>query len=424
MILKGNQRGGAKNLALHLMKDENEHIELHELRGFASQNLKGALNEAYAVSRGTQCKQFLYSLSLNPPEQENVPVAEFEAAIEKAEEKLGLTGQPRAIVFHEKEGRRHAHAVWSRIDIQSMTAVQMSFDHEKLKSLSRELFLEHEWRMPAGLAKNSIADPRNFTLAEYQQARRVGKDPRTIKTEFQDAWAISDSRSAFVHALQERGYRLARGDKRGFVAVDYQGEVYAIAKWANIRTKQVRARLGDESELPGVAETKRRISNDMLPRLDGFRRELEDERRNLESFFEERRRTLVRRQRAERQAFRDRLEQRRAAEALMRQARFRTGIKGVWDRLRGEHARIRKINGHEAEAALICHCAELDAVVFRQLDQRRHLNLFRIQANRDHEAEKQEIEKDTETFKAMRESLPDPPAPRRTRRRRGPSPER
>ena len=386
MILKGNQRGGAKNLALHLMKDENEHIELHELRGFASQNLKGALNEAYAVSRGTQCKQFLYSLSLNPPEQENVPVAEFEAAIEKAEEKLGLAGQPRAIVFHEKEGRRHAHAVWSRIDIQSMTAVQMSFDHEKLKSLSRELFLEHEWRLPAGLAENSIADPRNFTLAEYQQARRVGKDPRTIKTEFQDAWAISDSRSAFVHALQERGYRLARGDKRGFVAVDYQGEVYAIAKWANIRTKQVRARLGDESELPGVAETKRRISNDMLPRLDGFRRELEDERRNLESFFEERRRTLVRRQRAERQAFRDRLEQRRAAEALARQARFRPGIKGLWDRLRGEHGRIKKLNEQGAEAALIRDRAELDVLVFRQLDQRRHLNIFRLQASGEHDA--------------------------------------
>lgn len=36
MILVGNPRGGAKNLAQHLMKEENDHVTVHELRGFAS----------------------------------------------------------------------------------------------------------------------------------------------------------------------------------------------------------------------------------------------------------------------------------------------------------------------------------------------------------------------------------------------------
>lgn len=31
------------------------------------------------------------------------------------------------MVFHEKEGRRHARAVWSRIDAETMTAKQLSF---------------------------------------------------------------------------------------------------------------------------------------------------------------------------------------------------------------------------------------------------------------------------------------------------------
>ena len=51
MILKGNQRGGAKDLALHLLKEENERIEVHEIRGFCSNTLMGALNESYAMSR-------------------------------------------------------------------------------------------------------------------------------------------------------------------------------------------------------------------------------------------------------------------------------------------------------------------------------------------------------------------------------------
>ncbi len=83
MILIGNQRGGAKNLALHLMNErDNDHVEVHQIRGFVSQNIMGALNEAYGVSRGTQCKQFLYSLSLNPTRTVDVDIATFEAAIE------------------------------------------------------------------------------------------------------------------------------------------------------------------------------------------------------------------------------------------------------------------------------------------------------------------------------------------------------
>ena len=40
MILKGSQRGGAKQLAQHLLKtEENEHVAVHELRGFIAESL-------------------------------------------------------------------------------------------------------------------------------------------------------------------------------------------------------------------------------------------------------------------------------------------------------------------------------------------------------------------------------------------------
>ncbi|MCG8441140.1 MAG: relaxase/mobilization nuclease domain-containing protein, partial [Caulobacterales bacterium] len=178
MILKGSQRGGGRNLAVHLMRvDDNEHVELHEVRGFVADDLHGAFKEAYAVSRATRCKQYLFSLSLNPPEQERVPVDAFENAIDRIEKKLGLEEQPRAVVFHEKEGRRHAHCVWSRIDARSMTARQLSHFKIKLRDVSRELFFEHGWRMPRGLANAKERDPADFTLAEWQHAKRHGRDP-------------------------------------------------------------------------------------------------------------------------------------------------------------------------------------------------------------------------------------------------------
>ncbi len=58
MILKASQRGGAAQLAAHLLKtQENEHVEIHELSGFIANDLHGALNEIYAVSRGTKWDQ-------------------------------------------------------------------------------------------------------------------------------------------------------------------------------------------------------------------------------------------------------------------------------------------------------------------------------------------------------------------------------
>ncbi len=423
MILVGNQRGGAKDLALHLMKEENDHVELHELRGFAAQDLSGALNEAYAVSRGTKCKQFLYSLSLNPPKTENVSTADFIGAVERAEEQLGLNDQPRAIVFHEKEGRRHCHAVWSRIDIETMRARQMSFDHRKLESLSRELFLDHEWQLPPGLAENSKGDPRNYTLAEYQQARRAGKDARDVKTAIQDAWSISDSKAAFSHALEERGYVLARGDRRSFVAVDYQGEVYAVPRWADVKTRQVRERLGEGDDLPSVAQAKHRIAEDMGQTLEGYRRELEAAQNKLRKDFADRRRTLVVRQRALRETLRQKQEVRKLDEARERQARFRTGVKGLWDRLHGEHGRIRKLNEDEARAAETRDRDELDALSFRQLAERRHLDSIRLRVRRMHDAKTRFLDTEVEGYDRMREAEDEPTRPRRrTRRGQGPEP--
>ncbi|WP_193169955.1 hypothetical protein [Nisaea nitritireducens] len=112
MILKASERGGGKQLALHLLNDrDNDHVEVHDIRGFIAGDLVGVMKEAHAVSKGTRCQNFLFSVSLNPPDTETVSTDVFETTIERIESTNGLAGHPRVIVFHEKEGRRHAHAV-------------------------------------------------------------------------------------------------------------------------------------------------------------------------------------------------------------------------------------------------------------------------------------------------------------------------
>lgn len=92
-----------------------------------------------------------------------------------------------------------------------MRAVPLPFTHRKLLDFSRELYLEHGWRMPDGLAKSGARDPVNFSLAERQQAKRAASDPKTIKLAFMEAWSVSDSKASLIQALKKRGFILAHG---------------------------------------------------------------------------------------------------------------------------------------------------------------------------------------------------------------------
>jgi hypothetical protein len=49
----------------------------------------------------------------------------------------------------------------------------------------------------------------------------------------------------FASALEERGLFLARGDRRGFVAINIDGDVFAISRLIGGKAKDVAARLGD-----------------------------------------------------------------------------------------------------------------------------------------------------------------------------------
>ena len=374
MILKGSQRGGARALARHLLNDrDNDHVTLHQLRGFIARDLRGALDEAHAVAKGTQCRQFLFSLSFNPPKGIDVATADFLEAIEEAERRLGLTGQPRAIIFHEKEGRRHAHAVWSRIDAQTMRAINLPFFKRKLTELSRELYLEHGWRLPDGLRRNGGRSPLNFTLAEWQQAKRLSQDPREIRDIFQDAWARSDNLAAFGHALEERGYFLARGDRRGLVAIDIHGEVYAVARWTGEKTSQVRAKFGDGAGLRSVAEVQALVADRVAGKLRGFVEETEEAHGRTVAPVRTAKAELVKAHRAAREDLLSLQHSRQVAEAAERAGRLHKGLRGLWQRLTGQARKIRRENEEAARKALERDQAERDALAFAQRREARPL---------------------------------------------------
>ncbi len=375
MILKASQRGGGRELAAHLMKEENEHIELHEMRGFIANDLQGAFDEAHAISKATKCKQYLFSLSLNPPAHEQVATPAFIRAADEVEKRLGLRGQPRAIVFHEKEGRRHAHVVWSRIGIEDdkLKAVNLPFYKRRLTELSKELYLEHGWKLPDGHKDPSLRDPTNFGLIEWQQALRAGRDPREIKQIFQSAWQHSDSAKALNAALSEHGFMLAKGDRRGFVAVDYRGEVYSLTRYAGVKTKEVKQRLGDTDNLPSVDEAKAIFKKRITPNLNKLIKQQKQNHHTQKSILQEKVFTLAKQQKLKRKALGKRQQKERELFKHHNAAQTRKGLAGVWDFLSGKATQRKKEAQFKEWQQAKEHQQQKDDTIFKQLESRQKL---------------------------------------------------
>lgn len=83
--------------------------------------------------------------------------------------------------------------------------------------------------------------------------RQDGWIPQRLKRLFQECWSVSDNRASFARALEEQGLLLARGDRRGLVAVDYRGEVYSLSRWTGQKPRELKGKLGDPAGSPDAA---------------------------------------------------------------------------------------------------------------------------------------------------------------------------
>lgn len=263
MIIKGKSVGGGKRLAAHLMRtDTNERAEVRELSGVAAEDLRGALLEMEAVASGTRTTKPFYHASISTRADERLTNEQRSHAIETLAEKLGLSGQPRVVVVHEKEGREHCHIVWSRIDLDRMTAISDSHNFRKHEEVARRLEREfgHERVQGAHIEREGKPRPkRTPSHAEMLQAERGAVSPNEAKALVTDLWQRTDSGQAFKTALEKEAWLLARGDRRDFVLVDPECGTHSLARRVEgAKAKDIRDRMADVDRelLPSVAEAR------------------------------------------------------------------------------------------------------------------------------------------------------------------------
>ena len=265
MIIKGGSRAGPSQLARHLQRtDTNERVDILQLDS-PTDDLAEALRDWQLISTGTQGTKGLYHANIDPDARYTMTAEQWQRAVEVLERELGLEGQPRAVVMHEKHGRQHIHVVWQRTDIDTMTMVADSFNyvaHERASmALEKEFGHEH---VPGKHAKRDREKqpemPKaEINHAEWQQAERAGTDPHAFKEAVTAIYQQSDSGQAFQAALEERGLIVARGDRRDYVLVDENGQIHSLARQIKgVTAKALRPFMADvdRDSIPSVEQAK------------------------------------------------------------------------------------------------------------------------------------------------------------------------
>ena len=234
------------------------------MRDVAATDLRGALREMEAVASACpNCQKPLYQASINTQAHERMTDEQRMKAVDRLEKELGLTGQPRVVVVHEKnDGREHCHVVWSRIDLDKMRAISDSHNYRKHEIVARELEREfgHERVQGAHIERDGKPrPPRTPSHKEIQQGARTGVSPKQAREHLTALWQRADNGKAFAEGLAQSGWILARGDRRDFVAIDQKGGTHSLSRRIDGATaKMVRERLADlkPETLPSVAEAR------------------------------------------------------------------------------------------------------------------------------------------------------------------------
>jgi hypothetical protein len=263
VVIKGKSVAGARRLTAHLThRDTNERVQVLEIRGVVAEDLRGALLEMEAVSAGARTTKPFYHGSINTPAEERMTDEQRMQAIDRLEVTLGLTGQARTVVLHEKKGREHCHIVWSRIDLDRMAAISDSHNYRKHEEVARDLEREFGFKRVQGVhvERDGKERPeRTPSHAEMLQAERTGMSPKEAKTRITALWQSTETGKEFAVALWNDGFVLARGDRRDFVVIDPMGGTHSLARRIEgAKAKDVRERMADlgEARLPNVLDAK------------------------------------------------------------------------------------------------------------------------------------------------------------------------
>jgi hypothetical protein len=264
MMVKARAGQGGPALARYLMEGKNEHAELLELRNMDAPSLQAALFDMDMLARGSQCHTHALHVQMRAAPGERLSASHWREACDRYAEAFGMEQHQAAIILHhQQDGATHAHFVFNRVHPETLIAADLWRNYEKHKTLAREM--EQDWGLQqvSSRKRDRARDYSNAGQKETEQARRTGENVHDIREHVRWLWEQSANGPAFAAALEEEGYQLAKGDRRGYVVLDPHGSPYSLgSRTTGAKAREVREKLGDldPASVPDIEQARRLLS--------------------------------------------------------------------------------------------------------------------------------------------------------------------
>jgi hypothetical protein len=270
----------------------------------------------------------------------------------------------------------------------------MGHDRRKLMDLACEL--AHHYGLPLAPGLRAWEARQKFekefleaTRAEKAMERETGITPEQRRAAITACYNTSDSAEAFRAALDQKGYILAKGDRRALVVVDQNGDVHSLTRYVKgHKASAVKERLATlaPDTLPDVEQAREMLQQRAQAKADLAR---EQEQARIEARRREAMRALTQKHEARR------LEVRQAEqELLVRLQGERLALHAAQEsEARGFLFRVRS-----AVADLIARMPGLRSVLshiqkMTQLDPKERHRLEREALDRRHARERKDFDR-------------------------------
>jgi len=268
MVIKGKCRGNGLQLAEYLLSDKNDRAELLEITGTtAPNNLKRSLVEMGLTALMTKSEAGLYHAQINPdPKEPGMTKEAWKKSVEILARELGLEGQRRAIVLHEKNGRTHAHVVFERYQEGK------GKDQQGILWSDDKNYKKHEKASRA--IEKALGHERTPEKADRQkQAQNERKTD--VKKTLTELWKKHSDPEKFIAEAAKLGFTVSKGeDRRPYKVIAPDGQsLDLVRQLEKVKTKEVAERLNPiretlKTEKEALAAAKKREQEKPQPKKE------------------------------------------------------------------------------------------------------------------------------------------------------------
>lgn len=244
---------GGDALARHLLKAENDFVDVIPARGLGSEDLVSQVRELVAISSAGRTDRGIYHVHADP----DIGISDNAGARARwwslFEQEFALTAQPFCGAVHLKHGRRHEHRAYSLVKPNG-AVVDLAWDFLRREKCSR--IVEYEFGVAAVPSKHARAIERRLRedgyagvadwlvasgtvdaerpVAALSPVERIVQERTDIALDdvrraALEAWRSSEDGPGFEAALASRGLTLRAGWS-GTVVVDAAGEAHLATR--------------------------------------------------------------------------------------------------------------------------------------------------------------------------------------------------